>query len=158
MPSDLEAQFGEIEHAFSPNVRNRRLATLIGLMLTALGVTLLILKVGDLMPGGWGENKFIAFMLVLGGAIIVGARLLPMDWVFVCSRGLVRTRGSAWEGIEWSDIDRFEDASMTHRGIAIRQCRLMLKDGSEWGFIADNFAEYGRMTEMLRQKTGAKAV
>jgi hypothetical protein len=153
IPSELQTQFGEVEYAFGPNVRIRGAATLLGLIFTGIGVLILMLKVAGGMPGGWGETKYLVVMLVFGVAIIFGSRTMPMNWVFVCDRGIVRTRGSAWDGVDWGSIERFEDASMTHKGLAIRQCRIVLKDGSEWGFIADNIAEYSRLGAMLKHKT-----
>jgi hypothetical protein len=41
---------------------------------------------------------------------------------------------------------------LTHKAVAIRQCRIVLKGGTEWGFLADYIAEYGRLTEVLRRK------
>ena len=157
IPTELQSQLGEVEHAFGPNARVRNLATILGLILTATGVLCLAFEVAGAIPGGKGENAFIAFMLVLGLAVAFGSRTMPMNWIFVCDRGLARTRGSAWDAVEWDGIDRFEDASMTHRQVSIRQSRIILNDGSEWGFVSDHIAEYKWLTEMLKQKIDAKS-
>jgi hypothetical protein len=156
IPNELQTEFSDVEYAFGPKERIRGVATVCGMVLAGMGALFVFMGIAGKPLIGRSENFIMVFFLVCGVAIIVGARMLAMNWVFVCSRGLVRTRGSAWDGIAWSDINRFEDASMTHRGIAIRQCRLVLNDGSEWGFISENFAEYGRLTEMLKEKTAAK--
>jgi len=158
IPTELQAELGEVEYAFGPNVRVRVVAILCGLILAGMGALFVVMSIAGAPLTGRSETKLMAFFLVAGVAIIVGSRMLPMDWVFVGNRGLVRKRGSAWDGIAWSDVDRFEDASLTHKGIAIRQCRIVLNDGSEWGFISENFAEYGRLKEILKEKSAAKRV
>ena len=66
-----------------------------------------------------------------------------------------RVCGDAWDGLEWAEMERFEKADFNHKGITARQCRIVKKDGTEWGFQADYVAEYRRLTEVLRQKVTA---
>jgi hypothetical protein len=106
--------------------------------------------------GDWVGGLLAIPMLALGFVLLIGTRLMPGNWVFVCPRGVVRTRGDAWDSVGWDEVERFEDATLGHRGVTFRQCRLVLKDGREWGFLADHIAEYRRLSELLRQKLAAR--
>jgi hypothetical protein len=106
----------------------------------------------------WVSARLAVPLVVLGVVVLLGTRLVPLKWVFVCPRGLVRTRGDAWDGLEWAEAMRFEDASLTHKGVTTRQCRIITKDGKEWGFLDDYIAGYGRLTEILRQRVGEAGV
>jgi hypothetical protein len=95
-------------------------------------------------------------LVVLGAAVLAVARLLPMNWVLVCPRGLLRTRGAVWDGISWEEVDRFEDATLRHKGVTIRQCRLVRKNGTAWGFLADQVSGYSRLCKVLRRKVNER--
>jgi hypothetical protein len=100
----------------------------------------------------WVSGRLAVPLVVLGTVVLLGTRLVPLNWVFVCPHGLVRTRGDAWDGMEWAEMERFENAPLTHKGVTARQCRIVRKDGTEWGFLADYVADYRRLTEVLRQR------
>jgi hypothetical protein len=158
IPAELLTRLGEPEHVFGPNVRFRVVATVCGVILLVMGVFFFLLGLGAggarLPLGDWVSARLAVPLVVLGAVVLIGTRLVPLNWVFVCPRGLVRTRGDAWDGLEWAEAERFEDASLTHRGVTSWQCRILTKDGKEWGFLADYIAGYGRLTEILRQRVG----
>ena len=151
-------RFGVPEEVFGPNLRFRVVAAFCGVVLVLMGVLFFLAGLGGgdgrLPLGGWVGAKLAAPLLVLGAVVMIGARLVPRNWVFVCPRGVVRTRGAIWEGVGWAEVERFEDATLTGQMVALRQCRLVLKGGGEWGFLADYVAEYGRLAEALRRKVG----
>jgi hypothetical protein len=156
IPSELLDQFGEPEHAFGPNMRLHVVAAICGSVLVVMGVLFLLI---GLAAGGakFPLNDLVSVkigvaLIFLGAVFLVGIRLVPRNWVFVCPRGLIRTRGTAWDGVGWTDVERFEDATLTHKGLTARQCRIVLKGGTEWGFLADYIADYRRLTEVLRQR------
>jgi hypothetical protein len=103
------------------------------------------------LAGGVSEMLTLG-LVVLGGFCIVAPRIVPANWVFVCPKGVVRTRGANREGVAWDEVTRFEDASLKSGITTIRQCRLVLKDGSEWGFIADWIGDCRKLAEVLRRK------
>ncbi|MFL5243122.1 MAG: hypothetical protein ACJ8FY_13530 [Gemmataceae bacterium] len=77
---------------------------------------------------------------------------MPLDWVFVCPQGLVRSHGDVWDSVHWTDVERFEDATLSHKAVTMRQCRIVLKAGAHWGFLANSIADYGRLTKLLFRK------
>jgi len=161
LPPELVARFGPPEDVFGPNLRFRFAAAVCGLVFVLTGAVLFLMGLGAggarLPLSDWISGKLAVPLVVLGAVVVVGTRLVPMNWVFVCSQGLVRTRGAAWQGIKWAEVDRFEDATLDHKGVTTRQCRLLLKDGTEWGFLADYVAEYRRLSEVLRRKIHERA-
>ena len=156
VPLDLLNAFGEPEQVFGPNLRFRVIAAVCGGVLVAMGVFFFLLGMGAAGAGlplsDWVSGKLTAPLVGFGVILLIGTRLVPLSGVFVCPRGLIRTRGDAWDGIHWAEVDRFEDATLTHKAVTTRQCRLVLKNGAEWGFLADHIAEYGKLTEVLRRK------
>lgn len=156
IPPELLARFGEPEHVFGPNVRFRILAAVCGTILVGMGILFFLIGVGaggaKLPLGDWVSGRLAVPLVVLGAVVFLGTRLVPLNWVFVCPQGLVRTRGDAWDGMEWTEMERFENAPLTHKGVTARQCRVVRKDGTEWGFLADYVAGYRRLTEVLRQR------
>jgi hypothetical protein len=158
IPSELLTQFGEPEHVFGPNVRFRLLATLCGIILVGMGILFFVMGLGAggarLPLADWVSARLAVPLVVLGGVVVLFTRLVPLNWVFVCPRGILRTRGDAWSSMEWTDAERFENASLTHRGVTARQCRIVRKDGTEWGFLADYISEYPRLTQVLQQRVG----
>ena len=101
---------------------------------------------------GWVSAKLTIPLAALGVVILIATRLVPLNWVFVCPDGVIRTRGEAWDGIRWVEVERFEDATLGQKGVTLRQCRLVLSDGREWGFLADYVADYPRLAEALSRK------
>src|SRR5262245_27304901 len=91
-------------------------------------------------------------LMAVGAAAVVFPRSVPLNWVFVCPGGLVRTRGADWDAVAWADVARFEDASLSGGVVTTRQCRIVTTAGAEWGFLADWVAEYGRLAAVLRRK------
>jgi hypothetical protein len=159
IPYEILARFGEPEHVFGPNVQFRIIAAVCGVILLTMGVLFFLMGLpigGARLPLADGVSSMLTVPLVaLGAVVLLGTRLVPLNWVFVCPKGLVRTRGDAWDGLKWIEIERFEKADLAHQGITARQCRIVKKDGTEWGFQADYVAEYRRLTEVLRQKVSA---
>jgi hypothetical protein len=90
--------------------------------------------------------------MTCGVVAVVFPRQVPPRWVFVCPRGLVRARGADWEAVEWSEVVRVEDATLSTGVVTSRQCRVVLAGGGEWGFLADYVGDYQRLTGVLRRK------
>ena len=156
IPADLLAEFGEPELAFGPNRRFRTRMAAVGVVALMFGVVYVLLDLGvwvKLPLADW-FSRVVAIAIGVGGAVVLyGVWRWPTSWVFVCPRGLVRKRGHvAWESRDWSEAVRFEDATLGHKGITIRQSRLVWNFGPDWGFIADSVADYDRLCEALRQK------
>jgi hypothetical protein len=152
LPADLLARFGEPEATFGPNMRFRAASAVLGIALVALGLAFFWVRVA------WGAAQVPlggllgAGLLVLRAAAILLPLRVPRNWVFICPRGLVRTRGADWDGVDWARVARFEDASLASGAALSRQCRLVLTGGTEWGFQADWVADYRRLAEVLRRK------
>lgn len=159
LPADLLDRFGEPEGVFGPNRRFVAASTAVGLGLAVLGPAFIALGVAAQL-GRLPGHEFYYFlglvMAALGVLAVMVPRQPPSAWVFVCPRGVARVRGDDWEAVAWAEVVRFEDAARSHRGQAIRQCRLVLTGGGEWGFLADRVAEFGRLSEMLRRKTAGR--
>jgi hypothetical protein len=161
LPVEVLDQLGEPEHVFGPNVRLLILGTVCGAALIVVGIYLLLLA-GSVAGGRLPLNNWLGGrvagpsgigLIVFGVFFIVGMRMWPTGWLFVCPRGLARSRGNAWSILLWTEIDRLEDATITSEfGISHRQSRLVLKDGGEWGFIADSIDRYVRLLHVLKSK------
>lgn len=160
VPLELTSRLGEPELVFGPNVRFRVVAAVCGLIFVVMGAVFFLmgLAVGraQLPLADWVSGKLTIPLMVLGVIILIGTRLVPLNWVFICPGGVIRTRGDAWDGIGWTEIERFEDATLGQKGVTLRQCRLVLADGSEWGFLADYVADYPRLAEVLARKVSEK--
>jgi hypothetical protein len=155
LPPDLLARLGEPEGVFGPNRRYRTASAIVGIGLVALGLAFLVLGVAAQLGRLSGHQIYYFLglvMMTLGVLAVKVERQAPPTWVFVCRRGVARVREASWEALEWDEVARFEDASLGHRGVTIRQCRLVLVAGGEWGFLADNVADFGRLTVSLRRK------
>jgi hypothetical protein len=156
MPAELLDRFGAPEQTFGPNVRFRALSVICGLILAALGVLFVMIRLaprGVRLPLGDPAGAALGVpLLVIGAVAIFGPRMFPTTWLFVCPNGLVRSRGAAWDSLDWSEADRFEDATLTQNPVAIRQCQIVTTKGAAWGFLADWFADYNRLTEVLQRK------
>jgi hypothetical protein len=153
VPSELVTRFGEPELVFGPNVRFRVVSVACALVFVVMGVVLFVLGIGPGLPlAGWAADKLAVPLVVLGAAILVGTRLVPCGWVYICPGGVIRARGAVWDSIGWAEVDRFEDATLSQGRVTFRQCRLVLRGGGEWGFLADHVAEYDRLAEVLRQR------
>jgi hypothetical protein len=155
IPPDLLQQFGEPEHCFGPNMRFRLWSLILGVVLLLLGLYFVVASMlpGDNIPlKGILDVKLSAGLLALGTAAIVLPWMLPLNWVIVCPRGLLRTRGKTWDSVAWTDVARFEGADLSGKVVTVRQCRIYTKAGIEWGFIADWIGDYERLVEVLRAK------
>jgi hypothetical protein len=154
IPTDLLSRFGEPEHVFGPNMRFRIVSVVCGIVMIAMAVVYVLMSMGpNPVPLAGGVSDLLTFgLIVLGGFCIVAPRIVPANWVFICPRGVIRTRGANWDGLGWEQVGRFEDATLRTDNTTMRQCRLVLKDGSEWGFIADWIGDYRRLTEVLNRK------
>ncbi|HEX3150957.1 MAG TPA: hypothetical protein VHR66_22955 [Gemmataceae bacterium] len=157
LPADLLDRFGPPEEAFGPNLRFRTLSTLLGGFLIVLGFAGFVN--GAALAAARDKSATIYMFLggclmAVGSAAVILPRRAPRTWIFVCARGLVRARGEDWESVEWDQVVRFDDVSMSSGVVAIRQCRVLLTDGTEWGFLADYVADFRRLMEMLRAKVG----
>jgi hypothetical protein len=149
-------RFGEPEEVFGPNRRFRAASAVLGAFLVLLGLVFFAAGGGAFQgaqpPGG------LAYMWLGGGLMTVGVAAgvlpgrVPPTWVFVCSGGLVRARGAHWDDVDWAEVARFEDAALAGGAVAVRQCRIVLKGGGEWGFLADYIADYRRLADLLRRK------
>lgn len=161
VPPEFVARLGDPDLVFGPNVRFRVASAACALVLVAVGVMLFLQGLGPGRAGvplaGWVGGKVGVPLVLLGVVILIGGRLVPLNWVFVCPGGVVRTRGKTWDALGWAEVERFEDASLGGpKGISIRQCRLVLKGGGEWGFLADNVAGYGRLAAELRERVAGR--
>jgi hypothetical protein len=148
----LRDRFGNPEHVFGPNLRFRIVAGGIGIVLVVLGIIYFLMAMAGVPLGAWVSAKLTVPMMALGVILLIGTRLVPVHWVFVCPRGLLRRRGDIWDHVGWSEVERFEDATLGQKGVTIRQCRIITTAGAEWGFLADHIADYGRLAELLRHK------
>ena len=152
---ELVARLGEPEDVFGPNRRFRIASTIVGSVLVLLGVVFCVAWV-SLLPGGGapGGGAFLLLgsgLMICGLAAVILPRQVPATWVFVCPRGLARLRGANWEAVDWAEVLRIEDATLPTR-TTVRQCRVVLASGGEWGFLADYVADFKRLTEVLRRK------
>lgn len=159
LPANLLDRLGAPEHVFGPNRRFRAASASVGSGLILLGVVFCLAWVAAL-PAGAGPRGPL-YLLLGGGLIVCGLaavvlpRQVPLTWVFICPRGLVRARGEIWEAVEWAEMVRVEDVTLP-AGATVRQCRVVLAGGGEWGFLADYVADCGRLAEVLRQKVGSR--
>ncbi len=149
-------QFGEPEHVFGPNLRFRVVAAICAISIVGAGVFFFLLGAAGnrLLLADWVSGKLAVPMVTVGTVVLIGTRLVPLNWIFVCPKGVIRTRDAAWDGISWTDVDRFEDTTGTYKAVTTRQYRLLLKGGGEWGFLADYISEYDSLIQALQQKVG----
>ena len=156
VPPRLVDQFGEPEEVFGPNRRFRALSAIVGTLLVALGLAFFMAGGGAFQggrpPGGLMYMLLGGSLMLVGAAAVILPRRVPQTWVFVCPGGLVRARGADWDDVGWADVVRFEDATSASRAVTVRQCRIVLKGGGEWGFLADYVADYRRLADLLRRK------
>jgi hypothetical protein len=156
IPAEFTSRLSEPEQAFGPNLKFRAIAVICGLVCVIMGVVLFLVGLGAQVPlADWVGGKVATPLVVFGAVILFGVRV-PRNWVFVCPGGVIRKRGDLWESVCWDEVMRFEDASLGKTGVAIRQCRLLLADGNEWGFLADFVADYSRLAKTLAQRTGQR--
>src|SRR5437016_6305015 len=88
IPPELLARFGEPEHVFGPNVRFRILAAVCGIILLVMGVLFFLMGLGAggarLPLADWVSGRLAIPLVVLGAVVLLGPRLVPLNWVFVC--------------------------------------------------------------------------
>jgi hypothetical protein len=152
IPAELLGRFGDPEHVFGPNLRFRVVAAVCGVILLVMGVTFFLLGLAGVPLSDWVSGILAVPLVALGAMVLIGTRLVPLHWVFICPRGLLRRRGGTWDSVGWAEVKRFEDATLGHKGVTVRQCRIVTTGGAEWGFLADQTAEYGRLAGVLRRK------
>ena len=161
-PPDLLARFGEPEHVFGPNVRFRMASGVLGLVLMGMGLGSFV--AGAALSRDQGSPGGLMLMFLGGGLMAVGAgaTVLPWrgrpTWVVVCPRGLARARGDDWESIAWADVVRFDGADLARGVVAVRQCRIITADGTEWGFLADWVADYPTLVAVLRDRVNSRVL
>jgi hypothetical protein len=151
IPAELLGQFGDPEHVFGPNLRFRVVAAACGVILLVMGITFFLLGLAGVPLSDWVSGQLAVPLAALGAVVLIGTRLVPLHWVFVCPRGLLRRRGT-WESVGWAEVERFEDVTLGRKGVTVRQCRIVTTGGAEWGFLADQTAEYDQLAGVLRRK------
>ena len=136
--ADLLEQFGEPEATFGPNMRFRIRSTLLGIFLVILGFTFVVggpaILQGKAMAGVCVYVPLGCGLMLVGVMSIVVPIRLPLNWVFVCPRGLIRARGEIWEAVDWADIVHFQDASMSGSAVTIQQCLIVTLQPPELAF------------------------
>jgi hypothetical protein len=151
-----------VEHFFGPKMQLRVVGGICGVILLVIGGGFLLVQlsvVGGRLPLRDEVSGMLAVPLTaLGGLLLIGTRLAPLNWVFICQGGVIRKRGAVWESLPWAEVERFEDATLGRQGVIFRQCRLVLKNGREWGFLADHVTAYRQLAEVLRQKVAERNV
>jgi hypothetical protein len=155
LPPDLLARFGPPDEAFGPNHRFRTASALVGGLLVVLGFTGFVYGLFRARAGAPDAGVYtliFGLLMAPGVAAVVLPWRLPITWVFVCPNGLVRARGDQWQAVAWGRVVRFEDATISSGAVTMRQCRVVLDDGSEWGFLADHVDRYRRLAELLRAR------
>src|SRR5262249_23128514 len=152
IPAELRDRFGDPERVFGPNLRFRIVAAGVGVVFVVLGVIFFVLGMARVPLSEWVSAKLSVPMVAFGLLLLIGSRLVPLHWVFVCPRGLLGRRGDIWDHVAWSEVQRFEDATLGRNGVTIRQCRIVTIAGTEWGFLADQMADYRVLVEVLRRK------
>lgn len=158
VPTEMLSRFGEPEEVFGPNTRFLVRSTLLGVALFILGFLFLcICFAGQDLPLASPVGLLLAPGLLALGVMAMVFPWRTLTWVFVCPRGLLRNLRGEWEEVSWEEVAGFEDAPLGYRKISIRQCWLVLKDGTEWGFLADRLARYRLLTEVLHQKVAGNS-
>lgn len=158
IPPDLLDRYAEPERVFGPNMRFRIASILLGTLLLLLGVGFFLIGVTTRQARPQRDGSGGIMILLAGGLVAVGTAAIffpmsmPLNWIYVCPKGLIRTRGTVWEAVDWADVLRFEDASFSRGAASFRQCRIITSAGTEWGFLANWVAEYGQLVAVLRQK------
>jgi hypothetical protein len=156
LPTDLLDRFGEPEVVFGPNRRFQARSTVMGGVLVLLGLGFCLVWGASVLarwpPGGQLYLLLGALLMTIGAVAMTLPRQFPLIWVFVCPRGLVRARGEDWEAVEWAEVVRVEDATIPSRMVTIRQCRLVLAGGGEWGFLGTYVTDCRLLTEVLQRK------
>jgi hypothetical protein len=135
IPPDLLDRYGEPEHVFGPNMRFRIASVVMGTVLLLLAVTFFIFGMADRAAQGPQRSSggllvlLSAGLLAVGGAAIVFPMSIPLNWVFVFPKGLVRTRGAEWDNVDWVNVLRFEDMSLSSGVATSEQCRIITLPG-----------------------------
>lgn len=159
IPPDLLERFGEPEHVFGSNVQYRKQSVILGSLLLLVGATFLVFGFLDRDAQNFGKGGGALMAILASGLLAMGFVAVyyplraPRNWLFVCPRGLIRYLNRDWDTLPWSDAVRFEDVSLP----LVRQFKIVVANGPEWGFISYWFADYRRLTEVLREKVDVKA-
>lgn len=152
IPAELLDRFGEPEHVFAPNIKFRAVTGVCGVVLLVVGVTVLLLDKAGVALADVVSGMLAVPMVALGAGVLVWGRRVPLHWVFVCPRGLLRRRGEIWDRVDWAEVERFEETTLTQKRVTFHQCRIVTTGGNEWGFMADQTAEYERLAGLLKRK------
>lgn len=162
IPYDLLQQFGEPLGVFGPKRRIRFITVVFGMIFLAVGALFFVmwLGVGDVKLPLIGLVAFVVGMplIVLGLVMLLWTWIISQNWLFICPRGLVRKLAYEWEGIGWIEIERVENATVSHKNVTVPQGRIVLKNGKEWGFSSETTADYDRLIGELQQKLGERAM
>jgi hypothetical protein len=152
LPSDVQNRIGDTQDVFGPNRSFRRKSAVMGLALVVLGAVFCGLWISGVRAGGGNLYALLGGMLIVSGTFAIKApRQVPLTWVFVGSQGLARVRGELWESVAWSEVKRVDD--LTRPGLVqIVQCRVLMHDGREWGFLSDIVADCPRLFEVLKTR------
>jgi hypothetical protein len=154
IPAELLSQFGEPEDIFGPNFKVPIIAAVCGVILLITSLVFFLLGLAGVSVVGLARTTMAAAapLAASGFFALQGIRHFPLHWLFVCPNGLVRRRENAWDTLSWADVERFEDATVRHKMVTVRQCRIVTTSGAEWGFLAHRWAEYDRLSEVLQRK------
>jgi len=155
LPPDLLNRLGPPEDVFGPNTRFLAQSTALGVLLVLMGFAGFVGGAAQYAERQTGAPIYMYLggaLMAVGSAAVILPRKGPRTWVYVCPRGLARARGENWEAVGWDQVARFQDATIEGQTSGIRQCRVILTDGTEWGFIENHLADYRRLKGLLRAK------
>jgi hypothetical protein len=157
LPMELFNQFGVPDRVWGPNLRFRIATVLLGSLLVLLGLLFVVGGLASKLANPQTRGSEGIMFLLGAGLLAVGIAAInfhfstPLNWVFVFPGGIVRKLGHDWESLVWGEVLRFEDVSFAGTA-TVRQCRIIAIDGTEWGFLANLYEDYGSLKSILREK------